>query len=115
MPATVPDATLEVIEMPALTVLNGSAAGEQIVAHETNGRRDAVFAANDLLAVGPAELIGHTSVELMARAIDSPSGDCEPQVRFRPELVVRESSRGSPVATRWRRWFAGSMPTGYDC
>ena len=50
--AEVPGATLEVIEMPALTVLNGRAAGEMIVAREPALRPDAIFAANDLLAVG---------------------------------------------------------------
>ncbi|MDP3952319.1 LacI family DNA-binding transcriptional regulator [Microbacterium sp.] len=45
-----PDATLELIEMPALTVLNGRAAGEEIVGRTV--RPEAIFAANDLLAVG---------------------------------------------------------------
>ena len=125
-------ATLEVIEMPALTVLNGRAAGEAIVAREASLRPDAVFAANDLLAVGlvqgltifgglrvpedialigyddidfasaavvplssvrqPAEEIGHTAVELLLKTIADPEGDYERRVRFRPELVVRESS-----------------------
>ncbi len=47
-----PDAVLEVIEMPALTVLHGRAAGEAIVARDPRDRPDAIFAANDLLAVG---------------------------------------------------------------
>ncbi|GAA2976880.1 LacI family transcriptional regulator [Microbacterium terrae] len=47
-----PDAVLEVIEMSALTVLQGRAAGEGIVARPAAERPDAVFAANDLLAVG---------------------------------------------------------------
>lgn len=47
-----PDATLEVIERPALTVLQGRAAGEALVARGADARPDAVFAANDLLAVG---------------------------------------------------------------
>jgi LacI family transcriptional regulator len=50
--AEVPGAQLEVIELPALTVLQGRAAGEQLVARPRAERPDAVFAANDLLAVG---------------------------------------------------------------
>jgi len=45
-------ATIEVIERPALTVLQGRAAGEEILALPADRRPDAVFAANDLLAVG---------------------------------------------------------------
>ncbi|WP_206477012.1 LacI family DNA-binding transcriptional regulator [Microbacterium sp. KRD172] len=126
------DASLEVIEMPALTVLNGRAAGEALV--ERAVRPDAIFAANDLLAVGllqafsmfntlrvpedialigyddidfasatvvplssirqPAQLIGHTAVELLLRSISDPDGDYERNVRFRPELVVRQSTSG---------------------
>jgi len=48
----VADAVLEVIEQPSLTVLQGRAAGEEIVARASSSRPDAVFAANDLLAVG---------------------------------------------------------------
>ncbi|KTS85424.1 LacI family transcriptional regulator [Microbacterium testaceum] len=43
-------ASLEVIETDAMTVLAGRAAGEEL--RERAGRPDAVFAANDLLAVG---------------------------------------------------------------
>ncbi|WP_426185337.1 LacI family DNA-binding transcriptional regulator [Microbacterium sp. TWP3-1-2b2] len=127
-----PDATLELIEMPALTVLNGREAGEVIVGQPD--RPDAIFAANDLLAVGllqafsmfgtlrvpedialigyddidfaaatvvplssirqPAQLIGHTAVDLLLRSIDDPDGDYERNVRFRPELVIRQSTSG---------------------
>ena len=48
----VPDAQLEVIEQAGLTVLHGRAAGEQIAARAPGARPDAVFCANDLLAVG---------------------------------------------------------------
>ncbi|MBN9176538.1 MAG: LacI family DNA-binding transcriptional regulator [Microbacterium sp.] len=48
----VPDATLEVIEQGALTVLHGRRAGEDIARRRAEDRPDAVFCANDLLAVG---------------------------------------------------------------
>jgi LacI family transcriptional regulator len=47
-----PDATLEVIETESLTVLEGRAAGEAIRERAAAERPDAVFAANDLLAMG---------------------------------------------------------------
>jgi LacI family transcriptional regulator len=45
-------AELEVIETAALTVLHGRTAGEALAARDAAQRPDAVFAANDLLAVG---------------------------------------------------------------
>lgn len=50
--AAAPDATLEVIELDALTVLRGREAGEALAARPASERPDAVFCANDLLAVG---------------------------------------------------------------
>jgi len=50
--AGTPDAELEVIEVDALTVLQGREAGERIAARAAGERPDAVFCANDLLAVG---------------------------------------------------------------
>lgn len=50
--AEVPDAALEVIERDALTVLEGRTAGEEIARRPAAERPDAVFCANDLLAVG---------------------------------------------------------------
>ncbi|WP_217423956.1 LacI family DNA-binding transcriptional regulator [Agromyces sp. Marseille-P2726] len=47
-----PDVTLEVVETESLTVLQGRAAGEAIRARPASERPDAIFAANDLLAVG---------------------------------------------------------------
>lgn len=50
--AEVPGAVLEVIELDALTVLRGREAGEAIAHRAPADRPDAVFCANDLLAVG---------------------------------------------------------------
>ncbi|OAN39179.1 LacI family DNA-binding transcriptional regulator [Microbacterium sp. H83] len=47
-----PESSLEIIERPALTVLQGRAAGEDLARRAEGERPDAVFAANDLLAVG---------------------------------------------------------------
>ena len=47
-----PDAGLEVLETGALTVLEGRAVGERLRHRSPRERPDAVFAANDLLAVG---------------------------------------------------------------
>ncbi|MEA9986461.1 MULTISPECIES: LacI family DNA-binding transcriptional regulator [Subtercola] len=49
---SVPGATLEVLGTRALTVLEGRRIGELITARAPGARPDAVFAANDLLAVG---------------------------------------------------------------
>ncbi|MGN8552044.1 UNVERIFIED_CONTAM: LacI family transcriptional regulator [Microbacterium sp. SLM126] len=46
------DAALEVVETSALSVLEGRAVGERLRSRGPDGRPDAVFAANDLLAVG---------------------------------------------------------------
>ncbi|MFE7846732.1 LacI family DNA-binding transcriptional regulator [Microbacterium sp. NPDC057407] len=126
-----PDASLEVIETAALTVLEGRAAGEQLRSRPAAERPDAVFAANDLLAMGvlqalvmlgsisvpedvaiigyddidfasaavvplssirqPSELIGRRAVELLLGAIEE--GRPTEQVTFRPELIVRHSTR----------------------
>ena len=50
--AAVPDAQLEVLEGSALSVSEGRRMGEQLVARDPAERPDAVFTANDLLAVG---------------------------------------------------------------
>lgn len=47
-----PGVSLEVVPVDALTVLEGRRAGEELVQRSANRRPDAVFAANDLVAVG---------------------------------------------------------------
>ncbi|GAB3586747.1 LacI family DNA-binding transcriptional regulator [Leifsonia lichenia] len=47
-----PGAAIEVIALPALTVQEGRRAGEAIVERSPGERPDAIFAANDLLAIG---------------------------------------------------------------
>ena len=126
------DATLEVVETPALTVLQGRAAGLALLERPASRRPDAIFAANDLLAVGaiqalsimsgvripddialigyddidfaasttvplssirqPASLIGYTAVDLLLKELDDPHRAHERNVRFQPELVVRDST-----------------------
>jgi LacI family transcriptional regulator len=55
-----PDATLEVVETAAPTVLAGRSAGEQLCARSADDRPDAIFCANDLLAIGMLQsLSGH--------------------------------------------------------
>ncbi|GAA3640083.1 LacI family DNA-binding transcriptional regulator [Microbacterium awajiense] len=77
-------ATLEVVEMAALSVLEGRRAGAQLVARAPRERPDAVFAANDLLAVGALQafaligdvrvpedvaLIGYDDIDFAAAAV----------------------------------------------
>jgi LacI family transcriptional regulator len=47
-----PGVSLDVYETSATTVLEGRRVGEQIVALDTSARPDAIFAANDLVAIG---------------------------------------------------------------
>ncbi len=79
-----PGVTLEVIEMGALTVLQGRAAGQRLLERPLPERPDAVFAANDLLAVGVLQamnimagvrvpedmaLIGYDDIDFAAAAV----------------------------------------------
>jgi LacI family transcriptional regulator len=77
--------TLEVIEIAALTVIAGRSAGIRIVARTPRSRPDAIFAVNDLVAVGvlralkmqeasvdvPGEiaLIGYDDIDFAAAAV----------------------------------------------
>ncbi|WP_422743350.1 LacI family DNA-binding transcriptional regulator [Mycobacterium sp. WMMD1722] len=56
-----PGARLEVIECPALTVSDGRAVGETLCARPARQRPDAVFCANDLLAIGVLQALTLTA------------------------------------------------------
>jgi LacI family transcriptional regulator len=58
--AGVPGAELEVIERPALTVLQGRAVGEELHARPPRRRPDGVFCANDVLAIGVLQALALT-------------------------------------------------------
>lgn len=79
-----PGATLEVLEIPALTVLAGRSAGSLLAARTSLDRPDAVFAANDLVAIGVLQalvmqgevrvpeqiaLIGYDDIDFAAAAV----------------------------------------------
>ena len=58
------DARLEVIEIDALSVLEGRRAGASIVARSASDRPDAIFAANDLVAMGVLQALMMQGVDV---------------------------------------------------
>lgn len=57
-----PGMTVQVMETRSLTVLEGRAAGQEIAAMDPAERPDAVFAANDLLAIGVMQALRHAGI-----------------------------------------------------
>jgi LacI family transcriptional regulator len=133
-----PGASMEVLPTAALTLAEGRIAGDIARALVHAKQCDAVFAANDLLAIGmqqsmlggpdavripgdvamvgyddisfaaaavipvtsvrqPSALIGATAVELVLAEKALGDEDVRQHIEFQPELVVRESSIGTPT------------------
>lgn len=106
-------ATLEVIETESLTVLQGRAAGEAIRQREASARPDAVFAANDLLAMGVLQalvmqgaavrvpddiaLIGYDDIDFAAAAVVPLSSIRQPASLIgytAVDLLLKEAASG---------------------
>ncbi|MGV8885663.1 MAG: LacI family DNA-binding transcriptional regulator [Microbacteriaceae bacterium] len=106
--AGTPGATLEVIRTESLTILEGRAAGENIVARAPGDRPDAIFAANDLVALGlvqsfamtnglriPEEIaiVGYDDIDFAASAVVPLTSVSQPSEligRTAIELVISE-------------------------
>jgi LacI family transcriptional regulator len=106
-----PDASLEVIEITALSVLEGRAAGAALVDRDAADRPDAVFAANDLVAMGvlqalmmqgsgvrvPQEiaLVGYDDIDFASAAVVPLSSIRQPSAligRTAVELLLEEAA-----------------------
>lgn len=108
--SAVQGATLEVITTESLTVLSGRAAGDAIRSRSDGNRPDAIFAANDLLAVGILQglmlmggvkvpediaLIGYDDIEFSAAAVVPLSSIRQPSALIGStalELLLREAN-----------------------
>ncbi|MGF2949019.1 LacI family DNA-binding transcriptional regulator [Microbacterium alcoholitolerans] len=112
-------ARLEVIERPSLTVLEGRSVGEQLAARAEPGRPDAVFCANDLLAVGMLQglsilggvrvpediaLIGYDDIDFASTAVVPLSSIRQPAreigaaaVELLMEVIAEPESAGRAV------------------
>lgn len=107
-----PDVTLEVIESESLTVLAGRAVGDAICARPVAARPDAVFAANDLLAMGVLQalhmfgsvnvpndvaLIGYDDIAFASAAVVPLSSIRQPSALIgwtAVDLLLREAAGG---------------------
>ncbi|WP_206737338.1 LacI family DNA-binding transcriptional regulator [Agromyces albus] len=108
-----PGMTLEVIETESLTVLQGRAAGEQIRERPVSERPDAIFAANDLLAMGVLQalkmlgtvevpgdiaLIGYDDIDFASAAVVPLSSIRQPASLIgytAVDLLLKEAAAGS--------------------
>ena len=112
--ATHPDATLEVILIDGLTVIAGRAAGTELIARASAHRPDAVFAANDLVAMGVLQalmmqgtdvrvpgqiaLIGYDDIDFASAAVVPLSSIRQPSAligRTAVEILLEEAADSS--------------------
>jgi len=110
--AEAPGVTLEVVDTESLTVLQGRAAGEAIRQRPASELPDAIFAANDLLAVGVLQalimlgsvrvpediaLIGYDDIDFAAAAVVPLSSIRQPASLIGStavDLLLREADAG---------------------
>jgi LacI family transcriptional regulator len=104
-----PDVSFQVIETPALSVIEGRAAGVELLALDPRERPDAVFAANDLVAMGVLQalnmrgslhvpgdiaLIGYDDIDFAAAAVVPLSSIRQPSAmigRTAVEILLEEA------------------------
>jgi LacI family transcriptional regulator len=107
-----PGASLEVVSTSALTVLEGRAVGGAVAARDAADRPDAIFAANDLLAVGVLQafafgssirvpddiaLVGYDDIDFASAAVVPLTSVRQPSAligRTGVELLLRQSDDG---------------------
>jgi LacI family transcriptional regulator len=107
-----PGVSIEVVGTEALSVLEGRAAGERILKRPSGDRPDAIFAANDLLAMGVLQalnmrgdlhvprdiaLIGYDDIAFAAAAVVPLSSIRQPSVLIgytAVDLLLREAEGG---------------------
>jgi LacI family transcriptional regulator len=99
--AAVPDATLEIILIEGLSALAGRAAGAELVAREPSDRPDAVFAVNDLVAMGVLQALlmqgGATTISTSPVQPSSPSHRSDSRVLSSGRPQSRSFSRRRPT------------------
>ena len=124
--AAVPGASLEIFGTKALSVLEGRAAGERIAALPAARRPEAVFAANDLLALGVLQalvmsgkirvpediaLVGYDDIDFAESAVVPITSVRQPAVeigRTAVDVLLREAEAG-PDAVREQFVFAPKL------
>ncbi|TQO19723.1 LacI family transcriptional regulator [Rhodoglobus vestalii] len=96
---TVPGAQIEVIEIEGLSVIAGRAAGAEIVARVPADRPDAIFAANDLVAMGVLQaLLMNGGTALAVRVPEDIALMGYDDIDFASAAVVPLSSISQPSA-----------------